>query len=209
MSDRVSRHAPRERAEPRIARLRTALARRRDLSTREQQIYARIAEEEGVDRKDPESTAFAGILRDTLRDAQRRNPSLRGFHGPSALTDDAIITVYKDYFDEIMQSVGGSRAIDEIDSDCAAAALMDTLFRHGRGDGATLLQQAIADTWFDAFPDSTPPLIASGFGPATFGAFHALVRSGYGAQLTRALANRRTSHRESERSRYDRFVCSE
>lgn len=201
-----ARQAPKQ---TRLARLRVALAKRRDLSGREREIYARIAEEEGVEGKDPGSTAFAGILQGTPEDAQRRSPSLRRFGTPSALTDDAIITVYKDHLDDVMQSVGGSRAIDEIGSDCAAAAFMDTLFRHGRGDGAKLLQEAIADTWSEAFPNSTSPLIDRGLGPSTFEAFKALVRNGFGPQLTRDLAKLRGKAKPSESGRYSRFVCTD
>jgi hypothetical protein len=208
-SARVSARSPRREAEPRIERLRRALAARSDLSARERRIYGQIAEEEGVDRKDPVSTAFAGILKETLDDAKTRHPSLSQFATPSALSDSAIVTVYKDYFDHVMRTVGGSGAINEIGSDCAAAAYMDTLFRHGRGLGTTLIQRAVLQTWSLYAPAEPLRMTADGrHGPETFDVFKVLVDAGYGPQLTRRLAELRTHRAPSGRRRFARFVCA-
>lgn len=108
--------------------------------------YANVFAAEGGVLKDPKGTASSGITTPTLRQAQAAAPSgssLKNVKVPSDLTFDQRVQVYDYYFDKALARVGGAIALDGIPDKQVAAAVADTLFRHGPEGGTFLLEQAI------------------------------------------------------------------
>lgn len=58
-------------------------------------------------------------------------------------TPQQVAALHRAYYDDVLATVGGIDVLDSIDDDNAAAAFADTMFMHGRGDGASILQRVI------------------------------------------------------------------
>jgi hypothetical protein len=110
--------------------------------------------QEGGVPKDGGSTASAGILQKTLDNAKDAGGAgLDSATTPSKLTNEQRAAVMRYKLDrEELSHVGGIKALDKIGDNQAAAALADTLYRHGGVDGPRLLQQAINDVQPGAVP---------------------------------------------------------
>lgn len=110
--------------------------------------------QEGGVPKDGGSTASAGILQRTLNNAKDAGvPGLERTTTPDKLTNEQRAAVMRYKLDrEELSHVGGIKALERIGDNQAAAALADTLYRHGGVDGPRLLQQAINDVEPGAVP---------------------------------------------------------
>lgn len=188
------------------------LRREADAYTPEKQhIYSRLfAAEGGVKSID----ATGGILPSTLADLRRR-------FGPDLTVDTVggLLKTYDRYFDDVLGSVANrensgltpSGLLDTLKDRDTAAPIADTLFRHGRGEGATLLQNALNAARGDLpMPErevlNGAPLAVDGrMGPQTWGAIEELTRLGYGDALRHRLADLRTELSKGEASRFNAF----
>lgn len=114
-------------------------------SDAERFAYPAIFAAEGGARRDPTSSAASGILQATLDRARERGVAaladLKDGAEPRDLTLRQRAAVYRDYFDDALAPVGGRAALDALGNRHAAAALADTLFRHGPGRGTELIQK--------------------------------------------------------------------
>ncbi len=113
-------------------------------------VYRNVWAAEGGLKKDPSGSAVAGILDKTLADA-KKNPKfadrLKDIETPSDLKDhpELVPDIYDAYFDENLKEIGGSAGLDKVGNKYAAAAMGDTVFRHGRYGGAKILRNAVDD----------------------------------------------------------------
>lgn len=108
--------------------------------------YATTLAAEGGMAKDPTSSASSGIMRQTLREAQAAAPegsALKTVKTPRDLTLEQRLDIYGFYVDRGLAAVGGSEALERIPDKMVAAAVVDTLIRHGADGGTRILQQAI------------------------------------------------------------------
>lgn len=114
-------------------------------SAREVRISTGIYGREGGARRDPESTAVAGVTARTFDDLVARG-KLTGIAkgtSPGDLSAEDRAAIYRAYIDDVLHTVGGRKALESISDDTAAEALADTLFMHGRADGTKAIQSAI------------------------------------------------------------------
>ncbi|MEO5373444.1 MAG: peptidoglycan-binding protein [Alphaproteobacteria bacterium] len=109
------------------------------LSDAQKSALMHVFAAEGGGRSDPNSTAKGGILDETLERAKSSGkfPDLAAVEKAKDLTPDQMAQVYKHYLDDTLRTVGGSDALNDLDPK-TGAVLADTMFRHGRGDGARL-----------------------------------------------------------------------
>lgn len=136
-------------------------------SAREVRISTGIYDREGGTRRDPESTAVAGITARTLGDLIARG-KLTGIEKdslPGDLSAEHRAAIYRAYIDDVLHTVGGRKALENIRDDMAAEALADALFMHGRADGTNAIQSAIDNV----LPGAVR--IDGRMGPATLDAF--------------------------------------
>jgi peptidoglycan hydrolase-like protein with peptidoglycan-binding domain len=111
----------------------------------EARAYGEIFAAEGGDRKDPSSSAASGITQGTLDELAGKGfvQGIKPGTPPRQLSLEQRAAVYRGYFGFALSAVGGSAALSRIGNADAAAALADTLFRHGRTGGASIIQKAI------------------------------------------------------------------
>lgn len=69
-------------------------------------------------------------------------PKIASKH-PKDLSTEERAVFYRAFTNFALKRVGGSRALEWIEHPDVAIAVVDTLFSHGRGAGAALVQQAI------------------------------------------------------------------
>ncbi|NUB15132.1 hypothetical protein GAY28_22470 [Azospirillum brasilense] len=119
-----------------------ALARVPNLSPNQRLIYAEIFAMEGGMTTHPGSGAASGITQDILDRAKEDLPGLEKVRKPDQLTVGQRAAIYPYYFDDVLRTVGGRKALAEIGNDEAAAAFADTLFRFGRSRGTEIIQDA-------------------------------------------------------------------
>lgn len=102
---------------------------------------------EGGRRNDPRSTASSGILQRVLDRAKTGNwtTGLENATRPAELSTEQRAAIMHRYLDEELKQwrAGGIRALEDIGNPHAAAALADTIYRHGGGHGTTAIQRAI------------------------------------------------------------------
>lgn len=160
--------------------------------------------QEGGVPKDSASTASAGILQRTLDNAKGAGvPGLEKATTPNGLTNEQRAAVMRYKLDrEELSHVGGVKALDKIGDNQAAAALADTLYRHGGVEGPRLLQRAINDVEPGAVPKT-------GFmGKQTLEAYSRLASSPETkGRLLDALAEQRklAARDPNERARFDYY----
>lgn len=131
---------------------------------------------------------------------------------PNQLSIPERAAVYRHYFDDVLASTArstgaasGSRVLDKVGNAGAAAALDDTLFRHGRAGGARLIQRAVNST------AGAGTVTEDGkMGPATFEAFRRLVQDGESRTrlLDRLATLRKETGEPGEAARFDHFRFS-
>jgi hypothetical protein len=114
-------------------------------SPNEQRAYAEIFAAEGGNEVDRFSNAASGITPATLDELIDRG-LVKGIGKgtpPKTIRLDRRPEIYRAYFNFALDRAGGSTTLSRIPDADAAAALADTLFRHGRTGGAKILQNAI------------------------------------------------------------------
>jgi hypothetical protein len=116
-------------------------------SDTQRRVYQEIFAAEGGNT--PDGERVSGIGPKTIKDliAKKALPRTMSDLNPSDLTADQKVTVYRAYLENAFRHVTGKNtALDRIGDDQAAAALADTLFRHGGGKpGNRIVQNAIND----------------------------------------------------------------
>ena len=110
-------------------------------------VLGSLYAEEGGRIPDPESGAVGGILPGTLDDMRRRGklPDLPAHLKPGDLTFEQQAYVQNAYLEDVLHTVGGAKALEELPQDIADM-LGDALYLDGRGEGTRFLQQGINDT---------------------------------------------------------------
>lgn len=181
-----------------------ALGRRAELAETDRFVISEIFAAEGGVANDPGSTASGGILLETLRQAQRLDPSLAGVAQPRDLDLDQRVAVYALDLDNRLGGVGGLQALRDLGDDEVAAAVADTLFRHGRAGGTMILQRAINRGRMARGEGGIAP--DGGLGPQTWSALKDLSRSDR-RKLLGEIAEMRSSGGkvDRERARFNYF----
>jgi hypothetical protein len=110
--------------------------------------------------------------------------------------------------------VGGRAALDAIGDKYTAAAVGDTLFRHGENGGADLVRGALTDIYNSIPEDQREQLgLDAGFdketrrlGPRSLDTLQKLVKGGYAQKFRDTLADKREKkNQETERNDNFRF----
>ncbi|MBI3708673.1 MAG: hypothetical protein HY246_13495, partial [Proteobacteria bacterium] len=162
--------------------------------------------------------AVGGIIEQTLKEARDNGkiPGLEIVTDLRQITDEQRAQIYQRALDDRLywaadDRANGHRRIGEISSPYTAAALVDTLLRNGRGDGARLVQNAINEVLRTVPEDERQThqlenLNADGkLGPGTFRSILMLEALGYGPHFREALANQRTAAKAVDAPRNDHF----
>ena len=186
---------------------RKALSDRDDIGPNERRAYMATFASEGGAQQDRTSSAFAGILADTLKELRDLN-ALNGSGispdlGPADLTAAQRLAVYRAYANK--QSIlgrveGKASAIEAISDEKAAMAMFDTLFTFGGVGASKLMQRAINRV--------VPGKVAEepGMGQETFDAYRDLAENvGTRRQMLRELTNQRNIERPKEKARNEFF----
>lgn len=122
------------------------VSRLSNVSEIEALAYASVYGQEGGERPDPDDKdVFAGIRLSTLKELGRLNyidPKIASKH-PKDLSTDERAVAYRAYTNFALNRIGGHKALEEIRHPDVAVVLIDTVFSHGRGAGAAIVQQAI------------------------------------------------------------------
>jgi hypothetical protein len=159
--------------------------------------YKEIFDAEGDILTDEKTGASSGITRKTLREAQKKVPELAGLKDPTDLTINQRAAFYRWYFDDALKGVGGHAALDEVGGKDTAAAVADTLFRHGQDVGSRAVQEAVNDV-IDKLPEERRRELGLDhvdvdgvIGSRTFSAIQTIVGNGSDAGFRHALSLRR------------------
>lgn len=134
-------------------------------------VLGEIFAGEGFMQPARNSSAVAGMLEGMLRDLAEKGfvDPIHAEGGPMGLEPEDVPAVYRGYFDQALHAAGGHRVLRQLDPQ-AGYVLGDTLFRHGSGGGATIIQEAIREVCGD------PSFSVDGsFGPVTLGAYRRLI----------------------------------
>lgn len=168
----------------------------------EERVYLEIYAAEGGLQKDPNSSAFAGILQKTLDEMVGKPPLSHIKRGTSvqALRQEHRAQVYRTYFDTRLDHASGHRTFEKLRDNEAAAALADTLFVHGKAGGAKIIQRAINSL------SANKVSIDDAVGTQTIGAFNALLNNSSSRRsLLDAVADERMKLRPDLKERIDHF----
>lgn len=120
----------------------------------EQVIYPLIFAWEGG-FAEGKNGAYGGITRSLLElaqapgkiaSAEKTVPGIGDVENPSDLSKEQVVRLYRWYFDDTLQHVGGHTALEDVGNPYAATALADTLFNLGAKDATPMIIQAINDT---------------------------------------------------------------
>ncbi|MBP2295235.1 hypothetical protein [Azospirillum rugosum] len=177
-----------------------ALAQMPNLSASQRLIYAKIFAMEGGMTTHPTSGAASGITQDILDLAKEDLPGLKKVRKPDQLTVRQRAAIYPYYFDDVLRTVGGRKALDEIGNDEAAAAFADTLFRFGRGRGTEIIQDAMNRVFQDnGYPEMPKD---RQMGPGTIAAYSYLATDErLSEQLSYYLADRKVKQLQREKNK--------
>lgn len=134
------------------------------LSAKTRRAFANTYALEGGMTPDPDSGAVAGIMGKTLRDMKNfeERPGVKSYgyqigdlpDDPRKLTPEQAARFHETYLNHTLRTVtrndpdrrAGVDLIDAIDDPKTAAMFVDTLIRHGSGEGAQAIQEAIQKT---------------------------------------------------------------
>ncbi len=152
---------------------------------------------------EPDDQAMGGITPDTLnevRDKLKFDSSVL----PKDLTNEQRARVYWEFMDQDYylkrDGLPGVQVLEDLDDHEAAAALFDTMFRHGSKKAPLILQQAINSV--------SPSRIAvdGRFGPASFAAYRDLLKDPASRRaLLEAIAVERIKDKSKEKARANHF----
>jgi hypothetical protein len=192
------------------------------ITATEQFVYSENFAAEGGTTPDDDvpsghDPTVSGITDDTLRAAKKAGvPGLKGVRKPEDLNDKQRAAVYQYYYDHVLGRVGGKAALDAIGDKYTAAAVGDTLFRHGESGGADLVRGVLKDIYHSIPEDQRDQLgLDAGFekeketgrlGPRTLDTLQKLVRGGFAQKFRDTLADKREEkNHETERNDNFRF----
>jgi hypothetical protein len=190
------------------------------LGAKARRAFANTYAWEGGMMPDPSSGAVAGIMPKTLRDLKNfeERPGVKSYayqigdlpDDPRKLTPEQAARFHETYLNHTLRTVtrndpdrrSGVDLIDDIDDPKTAAMLVDTLIRHGSGDGALAIQKAINKTlsevptelrealgWQVPDPDGK-------MGPGTFAFFRDIANFGLQTELRKNLKETRDKLKE-------------
>jgi len=102
---------------------------------------------EGGLRKDKSSTAYGGILQETLDEAKRSGTieGLDKVETPTDLTPTQHAAVMHYYLNDAFGRIDGAKVLQDMPNKEVAAAVSDTLVRYGKNGGAQIIRDAITD----------------------------------------------------------------
>ncbi|MHB1219270.1 MAG: hypothetical protein ACYC1L_13835 [Alphaproteobacteria bacterium] len=176
-----------------------AVARLPDVSDMERHVLGRIFAAEGGMKKNPDSSAFAGIMAGTLRGLKKEDRALAGLPAnPKDLSHAQVAAVYRRYLNGALKEAGGMEALNQIGDWDTAAAIGDVLFREGRTGGARRVGEALGAVIAEL--GKTGEAARLGLetyqtgqivGPQSIAAIRTLERAGYGAMFRNALIQAR------------------
>ncbi len=172
-------------------------------SETESHVYMEIFGQEGGVKQDQEGTAVGGIRQGTLNDLNNRSKlgGIPANMSPADLSPDQRAQVYRAYFDDVLEPIGGSVALGSIKDPKSASAFGDTLFRDGREGGTVAIQEAIL-----IVKPNIELEVDGRLGEITFDAYKELTSDPtLRKRLLDALADKRTVARPNERSRFDHY----
>jgi hypothetical protein len=192
------------------------------LGAKARRAFANTYAWEGGMTPDPSSDAVAGITRTTLRDMKNfeERPGVKAYayqvgdlpDDPRKLTPEQAARFHETYLNHTLRTVtrndpdrrSGVDLIDDIDDPKTAAMFVDTLIRHGSGDGAHAIQKAINKTLSEApaelrealgwqVPDPDGKM-----GPGTFAIFRDIANFGLQKELRKNLKDARDAFKEEK-----------
>lgn len=161
------------------------------------------------------ASGISPVTHKRIKDS-KKFPELAGIDKPEDLTLEQRATIYKWFFDDTLASVGGSKALTDLDDRFTAATFADTLFQHGRGNGPIVLRQALNLT-IKAMPAADRERLKLGEIPrpkltiaVCYNAVAKLIDAGQAQQFRDHLAERRLNQfkpedREKVRARIEHF----
>jgi hypothetical protein len=130
--------------------MREQLANTPSMTLNEATAYLTIFGAEGGMKKNlAGGSAVGGILNRSLQEAKAKAPDLTGLRSTADLKVEHMPTVYRAHFDNALRKAGGHEALNSVPDSSAAAALADTIFRSGEGQGANIIREAINDVGGD------------------------------------------------------------
>ena len=113
------------------------------MSEAEKFIYRQIYVAEGGAKLNPVSGAFGGVAPGTFPTIKEKETSLDSVTRPENLTTEQLAVAYRGYFKAVLKSYGGRAALNKLADQKTAATFSDTLFMHGTGLGAELIQEGL------------------------------------------------------------------
>lgn len=119
-------------------------------SHRQQEMFYEVFNAEGFGQRDPRDLdkpvqAVAGIRQSTL-DAAKAAGVVAKSTTLEGLTYRDVVKIYRWNAETEIQAIGGAKRYREFTDAKDAAAVFDTLFAHGHGTGATMIQEGINET---------------------------------------------------------------
>lgn len=198
------------------------------LGAKARRAFANAYAWEGGMTPDPSSDAVAGIMPKTLRDLKNfeERPGAKAYayqigdlpDDPRKLTPEQAARFHETYLNHTLRTVtrndpsrrAGVDLIDDIDDPKTAAMFVDTLIRHGSGDGTQVIQKAIERTLTELPPETQValgPVQEDGrMGPDTFRRFIGLANGPLNQELRNNLRDARNAVRrdpgDKARTRY-------
>jgi len=177
-----------------------------DATDAEVEVYVELHAREGGMVENSRG-AVGGILPETLDGLADRGwvTGIDAGTTPAELDEAQVASVYRAYFDDVLQTVDrskpGHQNLSDLGDTQGAYALGEALFRFGRRDGTRYVQEAINE----AAP--SPIFEPDGqMGPETFAAYRQfLADSATHDMLLNALADRLTVAALKEKNRFDRI----
>lgn len=137
-----------------------ALRKHSGLGETQRFVFGEIFGAEGGIKEAPGGSASSGIMVETLQAVQRVLPDdqeLGSVNRPINLTFDQRVKVYEHDLGVRLRGLGGVKGLADLGDPFMAAALSDSLFRHGRKGGSFLVQLALNKVRFRRNEPSITP----------------------------------------------------
>lgn len=154
----------------------------------------------------PGGSAVGGMLQSTLDRLVDQGfvESIQQGTKTDQLTSKQLAESYRGYFDDVLKTVNrsqpGHRTLMDINDPLGQALFADTMFREGRGQGPTLIQQAIK------IVDPTAPKPDGMMGPDTYRRYKNLLQDQKTRkQVINALLDVRLNGEPNEQLRFKFF----